>query len=97
MHVWLDGTWLARDDAQVSVFDAGLQHGVGLFETMLAKNGRVFRVRAHLERLVNSATELRLTQSLNIEPLAEAVQLTLEKNALTEARAEVAHRTIQRF
>ena len=33
--VFLNGRFLAQDDARISAFDAGLQHGVGLFETML--------------------------------------------------------------
>ncbi|MBL9119184.1 MAG: aminotransferase class IV [Phycisphaerae bacterium] len=89
MDVWLNGTWLDRHEAKVSVFDAGFQHAVGLFETMVARNGRVFRVRDHLERLRRSAVELRLTESLHIEPLAEAVQSVIERNALREARVRL--------
>ena len=29
--VWLNGKLLSRDEAKVSAFDAGFQHGVGLF------------------------------------------------------------------
>ena len=53
---------------------------------MQARNGRIFRLHHHLDRLAQSATTLRLTQALHVEPLAKAVQLTLEKNALREAR-----------
>ncbi len=34
--VFLNGRFCAADGAMVSAFDAGFQHGVGLFETMLA-------------------------------------------------------------
>lgn len=86
MQVWLNGAWVDRNDAKVSVFDAGFQHAVGLFETMLARNGRVFRLRDHLERLRRSASELRLTESLRLEPLAEAVESVVERNQMREAR-----------
>ena len=86
MLVWLNGNMIDQNDACVSVFDAGLQHGVGLFETMLAKNGRVFRGREHLERLQASAHELRLTESLRIDPLLAAVELTLQRNDMRDAR-----------
>ncbi len=33
--VFLNGKFLSPDDARVSAFDAAIQHGVGLFETML--------------------------------------------------------------
>jgi branched-chain amino acid aminotransferase len=33
--VFLNGRFVSRDEAMVSAFDAGFQHGVGLFETMM--------------------------------------------------------------
>jgi branched-chain amino acid aminotransferase len=86
VQVWLNGKFIDRDQANVSVFDAGFQHGIGLFETMLARNGTVFRLDAHLDRLANSARDLLLTQRLRIDPLGDAVELTLKKNNLREAR-----------
>jgi len=84
--VWLNGRLLDRDEAKISLFDAGLQHGVGLFETMLGVNGRVYRLEQHLERLEHSARELRLTESIQISPLAEAVGQTLDASGLDRAR-----------
>jgi branched-chain amino acid aminotransferase len=89
MLVWLNGSFIDRDQASVSVFDAGFQHGVGLFETMLARNGAVFRIEAHLDRLGNSAKELLLTQRLRIDPLADAVELALTRNHLQHARVRL--------
>ena len=86
MKVWINGSFVEDNDASVSVFDAGLQHGVGLFETMIARNGRVFRPEQHMERLANSASVLRLTEKLQVEPLIDALQLVLTENAQTEAR-----------
>jgi branched-subunit amino acid aminotransferase/4-amino-4-deoxychorismate lyase len=84
--VWINGSFFDDKDAKVGVFDAGFQHGVGLFETMVAKNGAVFRPRQHMERLAESASSLRLTEKLQVEPLVEALQKTLEENNQTEAR-----------
>ena len=89
MQVWLNGSWVARDEARISAFDAGFQHAVGLFETMTARNGRIFRLRDHLERLRRSALELRLTEALHIEPLAEVAAQVLERNGLREARVRL--------
>jgi branched-chain amino acid aminotransferase len=86
MPVWLNGQLVPLDDARVSAFDAGFQHGVGLFETMLARAGRIVRVEAHLERLRRSAVELRLVETLRLEPLREAIELTLSRNRLSDAR-----------
>src|SRR5690606_27837515 len=89
MQVWLNGQFVERDSAMVSIFDAGFQHGVGLFETMLARNGVVFRPGAHMERLVNSARQLLLSERLRIDPLIEALNLTVSRNKLKEARVRL--------
>ncbi|MCE9590903.1 MAG: aminotransferase class IV [Planctomycetes bacterium] len=77
------------DGALVRAEDAGLQHAVGLFETMAALNGRVFRLEAHLDRMQRSAVELGLARSLDVGALAQAVRQTLEHNKLTAARVRL--------
>ena len=55
MDVWLNGELVPEEEANISVFDSGLQHAVGLFETMHARNNRIFRVDQHMARLTESA------------------------------------------
>lgn len=94
--IFLNGRFLSRDEARVSAFDAGLQHGVGLFETMLAgcageppRRPWVFRLEEHLERLVASAAQLGLSDSLRAPALAQAVLATVERAALPMARVRL--------
>ena len=84
--VWLNGRFLSRDQAHVSAFDAGFQHGVGLFETMLAAgpDGRVFHLHRHLERLDGSARALGLTESLKPRALAELVESVVARAELSD-------------
>jgi len=89
MDVWLNGKFVDRNEAKVSVFDAGFQHAVGVFETMLVRNGCVFRIEQHLERLAASARVLRLTERLRTDPLAEAVEMTVSRNKLDAARVRL--------
>lgn len=89
MLVWLNGKFVDRDAAQVSIFDAGFQHAVGLFETMLARNGSVFRAEQHMRRLAASALDLLLSERLRIEPLIEAVNLAVQRNNLSDARVRL--------
>lgn len=81
MSVWLDGELIDRDDARVSAFDAGLQHGVGLFETMLGgvRDGEAwcFGLEAHLARLKGSVESLGLSSALRVSALEEAVLRTI--------------------
>ena len=89
MQIWLNGKFVDSDEACISVFDAGFQHGVGLFETMLARHRRVFRAEAHLETMAESARILRLSDRVRVGPLGEAVQHTVERSGLDDARVRV--------
>lgn len=89
MQVWMNGELVPAEEACVTVFDAGFQHGVGLFETMTALNGRIFRVHDHLDRLSASAEKLRLAEHLNTEALAEAAHLVVSENGLDAARVRL--------
>jgi branched-chain amino acid aminotransferase len=83
---WLNGGFVDVTEAKVSAFDMGFQHAVGLFETMRASHGQVFRPEAHMARLAESAKELMLTDTLRPGPLVEAIQETVARNGLLEAR-----------
>jgi branched-subunit amino acid aminotransferase/4-amino-4-deoxychorismate lyase len=89
MLVWLNGNLIERESASIPIHDAGFQHGVGLFETMAARNGRVFRAAAHVERLAGSARQLLLTDRLHAGPLAEAIALTVRRSGLESARVRL--------
>ena len=86
MDVWLNGVFVSDAQAAVGVFDASVQHAVGLFETMAARNGNVFRLDRHVDRLIGSARHLALTERLQPEPLAQAVNNALERSELKDAR-----------
>ena len=89
MKAFINGQFVDAADARVGFFDAGFQHGIGLFETMLARDGAVLRLEEHLERLATSARELRLFDPLRVEPLAEAVHLCLDQNGMKDARVRI--------
>lgn len=86
MQIFLNGKMLPPDQARIPADDAGFQHAVGLFETMAAQNGRVFRLAQHMDRLCESSKALGLSRDLNPEALAEAVRMTLGHNQIDRAR-----------
>ena len=86
MKVYLNGHIIDADQATVSVQDAGFTHAVGLFETMQAFHGKVFRLDAHLSRLAASAVEVGLVRKLDTAPLRAAVHDTLAANDMAFAR-----------
>lgn len=75
MNEWvcLNGEVLPAAEASVSVFDSGFTQGVGLFETMRARNRRVFRLDAHLDRLARSARTLGWTTIPEIDEMRSSV------------------------
>lgn len=85
--VFLNGELIPASQAKVSVFDGGFLHGAGLFETMRAYGGSVYRLDEHLDRLLKSAKELSIPLTSDDKDSARgAVVQTLEANGLGEAR-----------
>jgi branched-chain amino acid aminotransferase len=52
--VYLNDTLVPLSQASISVLDYGFLYGFGLFETMRAYGGVVFRLESHLERIRRS-------------------------------------------
>jgi branched-chain amino acid aminotransferase len=86
--VYLNGSLIPRSQARISVLDYGFLYGFGLFETMRAYGGQVFRLERHLSRLVHSAEILRLP--IRALELKGAVMDTIRANRLSEARIRIA-------
>jgi branched-chain amino acid aminotransferase len=86
--VYLNGSLVPLSQANISPMDYGFLYGYGLFETMRAYGGHVFRLDNHLSRLVTSAESLGIP---TITPdLKEAVTAVLEANKLGDARIRIA-------
>ncbi len=88
--VFLNGAFLdTPGQARISALDAGLQHAVGLFETMLAVRGRAEPVvlgLEHVQRLIESASALGLSHDLREAALYEALVETFRRSGLERAR-----------
>jgi len=84
--IYLNGQLIPRSEAKLSPFDYGFLYGYGLFETMRAYNGHIFRLDHHLARLRHSAQSLGLTNRLAAFDLEAACIKALEANKLKDAR-----------
>ncbi|MBI4285463.1 MAG: aminotransferase class IV [Chloroflexi bacterium] len=85
--IYLNGSLVPGEQARVSVLDYGFLYGYGLFETMRAYGGRVFRLGRHLDRLERSAVSLEIP--VDTAELARAVAETVRANNLKEARIRI--------
>jgi len=59
---WVNGRIVDADEPAIAVTDRGFMYGEGLFETMRAYGGRVFRLEQHLARMLRGAEELGLQE-----------------------------------
>ncbi|MEM6671211.1 MAG: aminotransferase class IV [Planctomycetota bacterium] len=82
--VSIDGELLPRDQAKVSVFDSLVQGGDGCWEGLRVYDGKIFRLREHLERLVHSAKAMAFESIPSPESIREEVRRTLEANGMTD-------------
>ena len=85
MIVYLNGKFVPKEEAVVSVFDHGLLYGDGVFEGIRAYHGRVFKLGEHLDRLYDGARALRLEIPCSKEEMQDIVLETLRRNNLQDA------------
>ncbi|MBS3821492.1 MAG: branched-chain-amino-acid transaminase [Planctomycetes bacterium] len=82
MKIWMNGNLVDQSDAKVSVFDHGVLYGDGVFEGIRVYGGRIFQCTAHLDRLFESASLIRLEIAYSAEQLEEAMVDCVEANSL---------------
>jgi branched-chain amino acid aminotransferase len=83
--IYMNGEFVKKEDAKVSVYDHGFLYGDGVFEGIRSYNGNVFRLEEHLERLYDSAKSVMLEIPHTFEEMTELVVETLRQNKLKDA------------
>jgi branched-chain amino acid aminotransferase len=83
--VYVNGEYLNKSDAKVSVFDQGFIFGDGVYDTMVAKNGFLFKLEEHVDRLFNSAKAVKLTIPMSKEMVEEKIVDVVRRNGLRDA------------
>jgi branched-chain amino acid aminotransferase len=78
--VYINGKLYDKADAKISVYDHGLLYGDGVFEGIRIYNGKVFKLKEHVERLFESARAIKLEIPLTREQMAKAIQDTVKAN-----------------
>ncbi|MCA9248540.1 MAG: branched-chain-amino-acid transaminase [Planctomycetales bacterium] len=84
LQVWINGTFFAKEDARISVYDHGLLYGDGVFEGLRSYGGKVFRLREHVDRLWDSAKAIWLEIPISRDAMCDAVNETLRKNKIED-------------
>src|SRR5262249_12043394 len=82
LKVWLNGQLVPRDEAKVSVFDAGFVLGDGVWEGLRLHKGALLFLEAHLDRLYEGAKQIQLDLGLSRTELTAALEATLAANSM---------------
>jgi D-alanine transaminase len=81
---YVNGRYLPRAKACVSVEDRGFQFADGVYEVCEVKDGQLIDARRHLARLERSLHELRMTPPMSLAALALVLRETLRRNRVRD-------------
>jgi branched-chain amino acid aminotransferase len=82
---YVNGEYVPRDQARISIFDVGFLRGDAVFDTTSAWNGRIFKLSAHLDRLDLSLRAARIPCPLPLEELRGVIIETARRSGLQNA------------
>ena len=85
MLIFINGLLIPQDEAKVSVLDRGFLYGDGVFETLRAYSGKIFRIDDHIKRLFCSANAICLKTPFTGNYIKESLYQTLMGNNLKDA------------
>ena len=89
MLVYVNGHFVPKETASISVFDHGFLYGDRIYETLRAYNGKLFLISKHLGRLKHSADAISLKLPLSLDKIGEALYESLKVNKLSEAYVRI--------
>src|ERR1700741_2342297 len=82
--VYVNGAFVPRNEARVSIFDSGFVLGDGVWEGLRLRQGALISLDAHMDRLGEGATSIALDIGMSRAELVQAVRATLAKNGMTD-------------
>jgi branched-chain amino acid aminotransferase len=85
VHVYLNGEFVHRDEAKVSIFDSGFILGDGIWEGFRMHGGRLAFMERHLDRLFMGARAIDMDIGLTRDAVKDALRATLERNDMDGA------------
>jgi D-alanine transaminase len=88
--VYLNGEFIPKERAMISVDDRGFIFGDGIYEVVRVVEGRIFEWGPHAERLVRGLAGLRIALGTrDVSSLKDVSERLVRDNGLTEGEATV--------
>ena len=77
-EIYLNGKFVSRSSAQISIMDRGFLFGDGVYELIPVYNNKIFLLHKHLNRLKNS---LSLIGMSNIRGIEDIINNLISRNS----------------
>ncbi|MET4575047.1 aminotransferase class IV [Ottowia thiooxydans] len=82
--VYINGEYVPRQEARISVFDAGYVCGDGVWEGVRLVNGKVISFDLHVNRLFEGANSIAMDIGLSREEVKNVITKTFETNGMVD-------------
>jgi len=86
---YVNGEYVPQSEAKVSIFDHIVLYGDGVFDTLCSKNGYIFKVEEHLDRLYRSAHAFLIEVPVTKEELRKIILKVVETNGAPDQYIKV--------
>lgn len=87
--VYLNGQFLPRDEAKLSVDERGFFFGDGVYEVTRVVRGRLFEWDRHARRLARGLKELRIEPGVDIDTIRSLQERLVQENGMAEGQGTV--------
>ena len=82
IKIFINGKFLDRNNAKISVFDSGFLLGDGVWSGIRLHNGKLLFLREHLQRLYDDAKAIALKIHISKKELTKNIFQTIKKNKM---------------
>ena len=79
-EIWLNGEYHPRHSAQISMLDRGFRLGDVVYDTLRTFDGRLYRLREHLDRFERTLRYVRIDPGMNMTELGRLLLEVVEHN-----------------
>jgi len=82
---YINGEFFPKADAKISIFDQGFIFGDGVYDTLVVRNGFIFKLMEHLDRLYRSAKAVKITIPKSKSEFRDTIIETVRRSGLKDA------------
>lgn len=85
-YVYIDGKFVPKNEATISIHDVGFQYGWSVFEGIRVYNNKIFKLDEHVNRLFDSANAVGIQIPISRDKMKKIIIATARKNKIANGR-----------